>query len=151
MQLALVSPGGLDRSSDRAIVSDASDMSLLTKQARPGGPKAILSNETNHFVGYRGMMPAYLIGYVKDLKAYELYWAKVHWVIVRHRGECVIRPGEIQLSSSEWRSNRVVILRFPDAASVRAVLDDPLVHKLSGLRSRALENERVMESRHREP
>jgi len=91
-------------------------------------------------------MPAYLIGdvAVKDPTAYEQYRKEIGGLIARHRGEYVVRGGEIEVVVGDWRPNRLIILRFPDRAAVRAYLDDPVFHKLGELRQRAIKSQIVM-------
>ena len=91
-------------------------------------------------------MPAYLIGdvTVKDPIAYEQYRNQVGDLIARHHGEYVVRGGEIEVIVGDWHPNRLIILRFPDKAAVRAYLNDPVFHKLGELRQRAIKSQIVM-------
>jgi uncharacterized protein (DUF1330 family) len=91
-------------------------------------------------------VPAYLIGDVtaKDPMAYERYRNEVSELIARHRGEYLVRGGEIEVVAGDWRPNRLIILKFPDKAAVRAYLNDPVFHKLSELRQQALTSQVVM-------
>lgn len=91
-------------------------------------------------------MTAYLIGDVtiKDPTAYEQYRNEIGDLIARHHGEYVVRGGEIEVVSGDWRPSRLIILRFPDKASVRAYLNDPVFHRLSELRQRAIKSQIVM-------
>lgn len=91
-------------------------------------------------------MSIYLIGdvTVKDSAAYEQYRNEIGDPIARHRGEYVVRGGEIEVVAGDWRPNRLIILRFPDKEAVRAYLDDPVFHKLSELRQRAIKSQIVM-------
>lgn len=91
-------------------------------------------------------MPAYLIGNVtvKDPAAYEQYRNEVGDLIARHHGEYVVRGGEIEVVAGDWRPNRLIILRFPDKASVQAYLNDPVFHRLGELRQRAITSRIVM-------
>lgn len=91
-------------------------------------------------------MFAYLIGdvTVKDTAAYEQYRREVGDLIARHHGEYIVRGGEIEVVAGDWRPNRLIILRFPDKASVRAYLNDPVFHKLGDLRQRAITSQIVM-------
>ncbi len=91
-------------------------------------------------------MPVFLVGdvTVKDPAAYERYRNEIGDLIARHRGEYVVRGGEIEVVAGDWRPNRLIILRFPDKAAVRAYLDDPVFHKLGDLRQRAIKSQIVM-------
>jgi uncharacterized protein (DUF1330 family) len=91
-------------------------------------------------------MSTYLIGdvTVKDPAAYEQYRKEVGDLISRHRGEYVVRGGDIEVVAGDWRPNRLVIVKFPDEQSVRAYLSDPVFHKLGELRGRAIKSHIVM-------
>lgn len=91
-------------------------------------------------------MFSFLIGdiTVKDAAAYEQYRSEVGDVIARHHGEYVVRGWELEVIAGDWRPNRLIILRFPDKASVRAYLNDPLFHKLDELRLCAIVSRVVM-------
>ena len=90
-------------------------------------------------------MSVYLIGdvTVKDETSYEQYRKQVGDLIARHGSEYVVRSGEIEVVAGDWRPNRLIILRFPDKAAVRAYLDDPLFNKLGELRQRAIKSQIV--------
>ena len=91
-------------------------------------------------------MPAYLIGdvTVKDPMAYEQYRTEVGDLIARHGGEYMVRGGEVEVVSGDWRPNRLIILRFPNKAAIRAYLNDPVFHKLGELRQQAMKRQVVM-------
>jgi uncharacterized protein (DUF1330 family) len=91
-------------------------------------------------------MPAYLIGdvTVKDPTAYEQYRSQVGDLIAKHRGEYIVRGGEIEVVSGDWQPNRLIVLRFPNKTAVRAYLDDPVFHRLGELRRRAIKSQIVM-------
>ncbi len=91
-------------------------------------------------------MPAYLIGdvSVRDVAAYEQYRNQIGDVIARHGGEYVVRGGEMEVISGDWRPNRLIILRFPDKVSVRAYLEDPVFLRLTELRQRAIVSQIVL-------
>ena len=91
-------------------------------------------------------MSAYLIGdvTVKDTAAYEQYRTEVGDLISRHHGKYIVRGGEIEVVKGDWRPNRLIILRFPDKASIRAYMNDLVFHELSELRQRAIDSPIVM-------
>jgi len=91
-------------------------------------------------------MPSYLIGdvTVKDPAAYEQYRTEASHLIAKHHGEYIVRGGDIEVVSGDWRPKRLIILRFPDRASLRAYLNDPRYQQLGDLRQRALKSEIVM-------
>ena len=81
---------------------------------------------------------------VKDPAAYEQYREEAGDLISRHRGEYVVRGGEVEVVTGDWRPNRLIILRFPDKAAVRAYLADPVFQQLGELRQRAIQSQIVM-------
>jgi uncharacterized protein (DUF1330 family) len=74
----------------------------------------------------------------------EEYRAAARDLIAKHHGEYVVRGGELEVIAGEWRPKRLIILRFPSKAAVRAYFDDPVYHELGELRQRALQSDIVM-------
>ena len=91
-------------------------------------------------------MPVYLIGDVSviDPAAYEQYREATTQMILRHQGQYMVRGGEIEVIAGEWRPRRLIVLVFPDKASVRGYLSDPEFARLGELRQRALQSNIVM-------
>ncbi len=81
-------------------------------------------------------MPAYLIATidVHDPERYELYKRGVPALIAHHGGEYLARGGETEVFEGEEKPGRVVLLRFPDRAAIRAFLDDPDYRPLAAIR-----------------
>ena len=81
---------------------------------------------------------------VKDPAAYEDYKAQVPALIRRHGGEYLVRGGVHEVIEGEWKPVRLVLFRFPDAASVKAFLADPDYRPLAALRHRVAHTDMVM-------
>ncbi len=81
-------------------------------------------------------MPAYLIASidVHDPDRYEHYKRGVPALIARHGGEYLARGGEVEVCDGDWKPSRLVLLRFPDRAAIRAFLDDPDYRPLAAIR-----------------
>jgi uncharacterized protein (DUF1330 family) len=91
-------------------------------------------------------MPVYLICDVDvaDPAAYEAYKARVPEFIRKHGGEYLVRGGAHEVLEGDWKPTRLVLFRFPDAASVKAFLADPDYLPLAGLRHRVARTDMVM-------
>ena len=91
-------------------------------------------------------MTAYLIVDVniKDVAAYEEYKAKVPAFIRKHGGEYLVRGGAHEVLEGDWRPTRLVLFRFPDAASIRAFVSDPEYQPLAALRQRIADTDMVL-------
>jgi uncharacterized protein (DUF1330 family) len=81
---------------------------------------------------------------VKDPAAYEEYKAKVPALIRKHGGEYLVRGGEFLVVEGDWRPSRLVLLRFPDIASIQALDNDPEYQPLKALRHRVAKTEMVV-------
>ncbi|HUI54020.1 MAG TPA: DUF1330 domain-containing protein [Bryobacteraceae bacterium] len=90
-------------------------------------------------------MPAYMIVNVdvKDAVAYERYKAEVPVLIRKHGGEYLARGGPCEVLEGDWRPSRLVLFRFPDMESIRALNDDPDYQPLKALRHSAAYTELV--------
>jgi len=91
-------------------------------------------------------MSAYLIVnvHVNDVASYEEYKSRVPALIRRHGGEYLVRGGKFVVLEGTWKPTRLVILRFPDAASAHALLDDPEYQPLKALRQRVSQTDIVV-------
>jgi len=91
-------------------------------------------------------MAAYLIVNIEvhDAAAFEDYKAGVPAFVRKHGGEYLSRGGACQVLEGDWRPSRLVLFRFPDAASVRAFFDDPDYQSLKALRQRAAHTDAVV-------
>ena len=81
---------------------------------------------------------------VGDPAAYEAYKAQVPAFIRRHGGEYLVRGGAHEVLEGDWKPTRLVLFRFPNAASVKAFVDDPEYQPLAALRHRVARTDMVM-------
>jgi len=90
-------------------------------------------------------MAAYMIVNidVKDTLAYERYKAAVPALIRKHGGEYLARGGTCEVLEGDWRPSRLVLFRFPDMESIRALQVDPEYQPLKELRHSAAYTEMV--------
>jgi|SRR5665213_333014 len=67
-------------------------------------------------------MPAYYIGehIVTNPAVFNDYLAKVVPMIERFGGRYLTKPGTHEVLEGDWKPNRVVIVEFPDMASIKA-------------------------------
>ena len=87
-------------------------------------------------------MKAYLIAdtNVTDPQRYEEYKRQVKPLIERFGGSYVVRGGPHDVLEGDWRPTRLVVLEFPDMASLRAWYDSPEYEPLKVLRQGAAES-----------
>jgi uncharacterized protein (DUF1330 family) len=78
---------------------------------------------------------------VRDLAAYATYRSGVSPLIHKHGGEYLARGGATEVIEGEWTPSRVVLLKFPDMAAVKAFLNDPEYQPLKDLRQGAAETQ----------
>jgi uncharacterized protein (DUF1330 family) len=91
-------------------------------------------------------MPAYYIGehIVTDPKAFNDYLAKVVPMIEHFGGRYLTKPGTHEILEGDWKPNRVVIVEFPDMASIRAWYSAPEYQPLIRMRQRAATDVMIM-------
>jgi len=88
------------------------------------------------------MMPAYLIAEhtITDAKKFEEYRVKVAPTIAKHGGRYITRGGShvvLEEDNAVWQPGRVVIVEFPDMASLQAWYSSPEYQPLIALRRAA--------------
>jgi uncharacterized protein (DUF1330 family) len=81
---------------------------------------------------------------ITDAATSDKYKAEVPAFIRKHGGEYLARGGPHEVIEGDWRPTRLVLLRFPDTASVRAFLDDPGYEPLIALRHRSATTDMVL-------
>jgi uncharacterized protein (DUF1330 family) len=91
-------------------------------------------------------MPVYVVIdlEVRDPALFEEYKPGVPAIARRHGGEYLARGGRTEVIEGSWHPGRLVLFRFPDAASVHAFFDDPEYRPLRALRHRAANGNIVM-------
>lgn len=67
-------------------------------------------------------MKAYVIAdvNVKDAEHYPEYTSQVLATIEKHGGRFIARGGGVEVLEGKWQPNRIVIIEFPDMASLKA-------------------------------
>ena len=73
---------------------------------------------------------------IHDSVGYKEYTTKVPALIAKYGGEYLVRGGEFEVHEGDWQPRRLVIFRFPDRASIRAMIVDPAYLELKRLRQR---------------
>ena len=88
-------------------------------------------------------MPAYVIVEtdIFDPEQYEQYKAASPAAVAAGGGRFVVRGGELTGLEGDWTPSRVVLLKFPDMAALKAFLNDPEYQPLKNLRLRAAETQ----------
>ena len=71
---------------------------------------------------------------VHDNAAFEGYQKAVPAFIAKHGGQFLVRGGQFEVIEGDWRPHRLVVLRFPDRAAIRAFFLDPEFESLTKLR-----------------
>jgi uncharacterized protein (DUF1330 family) len=91
-------------------------------------------------------MPAYYIGEHKitNAKVFEEYLAKVMPMIERFGGRYLTRAGTHEVIEGDWKPNRVVIVEFPDIASIERWYRAPEYQPLIALRQTAATDVMIM-------
>ncbi|NMM44312.1 DUF1330 domain-containing protein [Rhodospirillaceae bacterium KN72] len=66
-------------------------------------------------------MPAYIVGNitVTDPEAYKEYAAKAPETIYGHGGKYLVRGGAFEVLEGDWQPDRLVVLEFPDAETLK--------------------------------
>ena len=81
---------------------------------------------------------------VKNPSAFEEYRSEVPTLIRKHGGEYLVRGGNLRVLEGDWQPSRLILLRFPDKASVDAFLSDPEYQPLKALRQRVAKTTMVV-------
>jgi uncharacterized protein (DUF1330 family) len=62
---------------------------------------------------------------IKDAVGYDAYKYGVSAIIRKHGGEYLARGGVTEVLEGDFIPERIVLLKFPDMAAVKAILSDP--------------------------
>jgi uncharacterized protein (DUF1330 family) len=91
-------------------------------------------------------MPAYYIGEhnITNAAVFEEYLAKVIPMIERFGGRYLTRSGTHEVLEGDWKPTRVVIVEFPDIASIRNWYRSPEYQPLIALRQGAATDVMIM-------
>jgi len=81
-------------------------------------------------------MPAYYIGEhkISNLALFDDYLAEVVPMVERFGGRYLTKAGSHEILEGEWKPNRVVIIEFPDIASIKNWYRTPEYQPLIALR-----------------
>jgi uncharacterized protein (DUF1330 family) len=84
-------------------------------------------------------LPAYYIGehIVSDFTLFDAYLAKVVPMIEHFGGRYLTKAGSHEILEGDWKPNRVVIIEFPDMASIKNWYRAPEYQPLIALRRSA--------------
>ena len=84
-------------------------------------------------------MVAYWIGEhsITDSSKFNEYLRKVLPIIERFGGRYLTRGGAHEVLDGDWRPNRVVVIEFPDIATIKAFYHSPEYQPLIALRRSA--------------
>ena len=74
---------------------------------------------------------------VTDEESYGEYVRRVPEIIKQYGGRYLARSNEILPISGDWKPDRLIILEFPDAESLRACFGSPQYRAVAPLRERA--------------
>jgi uncharacterized protein (DUF1330 family) len=91
-------------------------------------------------------MPAYYIGEHKifNVALFDDYLAKVVPMIERFGGRYLTKAGSHEILEGDWNPNRVVIIEFPDIASIKNWYRAPEYQPLIALRRSAATDVMIM-------
>jgi uncharacterized protein (DUF1330 family) len=96
----------------------------------------LTSSCLNSAFGTGTHMPAYYIGEhkISNVALFDDYLAKVVPMIERFGGRYLTKAGSHEILEGGWRPNRVVIIEFPDIASIKNWYRAPEYQPLIALR-----------------
>jgi len=91
-------------------------------------------------------MPAYYIGEhkISNVALFDNYLAKVVPMIERFGGRYLTKACSHEILEGDWRPNRVVIIEFPDIASIKNWYRAPEYQPLIALRRSAATDVMIM-------
>jgi uncharacterized protein (DUF1330 family) len=94
---------------------------MMTSQAEKIG-SALAKAVKGTAAKFNARPQAYYIGEheITDEAAFADYLRQVIPIIERHGGRYLTKPGTHEMLEGHWRPNRVVIVAFPDMASLKA-------------------------------
>lgn len=76
---------------------------------------------------------------VKDAAKYEEYIARVPPIVAKHGGRYLVRGGPVTPLLGGWEPQRVILLEFPEEASIRRWLASPEYQAIAPLRKAGAE------------
>src|SRR4051812_34369249 len=111
----------------------------MSEATLPRTPREPMRRAAAAPAAYPPPVPAYLIGdvEVEDADAYAGYTARVPESIARHGGRFLVRGGAAEPLEGEWRPGRLVVIEFPDMATLKAWWGSDEYRELAALRRAA--------------
>ena len=81
-------------------------------------------------------MAAYIIAdlVVNDAETYSAYAAQTPDIIAKYGGKFIVRGGTAEIIEGDWSFNRVIVVEFPDMASLRKFWDSPDYQNIIAIR-----------------
>lgn len=81
---------------------------------------------------------------VKDPAKYQEYIARVPPIVAKHGGRYLVRGGPVIPLLGGWEPQRVILLEFPEEASIRRWLASPEYQAIAPLREAGAEIRAVL-------
>ncbi|MDH3704093.1 MAG: DUF1330 domain-containing protein [Alphaproteobacteria bacterium] len=90
-------------------------------------------------------MAAYLIAQISihDLETFKKYQAEVPATIAKHGGKYLVRGGDVTPTEGNWQPDRVVVLEFPDMATLKTWYNSEDYQAIIGFRTDAAEGDMI--------
>ena len=91
-------------------------------------------------------MAAYLIANisVKDQDGYEEYRRQVPATIEKYGGRFIVRGGESEVLEGDWQPGRLVVLEFPNMATLKRWYESEDYQRIIALRTDAADGDVVV-------
>ena len=90
-------------------------------------------------------MAAYLIAQISihDLDTFKKYQAEVPATIERHGGKYLVRGGDVTTKEGDWTPDRIVVLKFPDMATLKKWYDSEDYQEIIKYRTDAADGDMI--------
>lgn len=84
-------------------------------------------------------MSAYIIVdiTVQDPGKYRQYVDRAPEFVAKHRGQYIVRGGEVTVAEGAWQPDRLVVVEFPSREHAMAFLEDPDYRSLATVRNQS--------------
>ena len=74
---------------------------------------------------------------VRDREIYQRYIEQAAPIVLRHGGQYLVRGGTVISLAGGWKPERLVVIEFPDRASLEACFSSPEYRKILPLREQS--------------
>ena len=81
---------------------------------------------------------------VTDPDTMKPYMAGVAATIEQYRGKMIVRGGAFEVTEGDWTPKRVIVLEFPDMATLKAWYDSPEYTPLKEMRLASSRSNAIM-------